>query len=538
MRKHRINQLYKILILLVLPILLSSGTNNMVNEHIRKKVEDLNAGLTVYIRGEKLYCEKLIPEYYSEQNFEPGWKNDKNVKELVQLLALAKEDGLQPEDYHVEVIRDILKSNQGPEEKADLDMLLSDAYMLYASHILNGKVDPETIDAEWHAMRKEGNPVKLLDSALSERAIYHSISALEPPHPSYKGLKSALKSYYEMAENGGWIAIPNGPTLKEGMTDSLRVPLIIARLLASEDLIDFPDDPYVYSEYLSSAMKKYQQRNGLEADGYVGKMTSESLNVPVEKRIDQIKVNMERLRWISHDLGENYIFVNIADFQLRVYEETEIVLQEKIIVGKPFRKTPVFSSDMTYIVLNPYWTIPPTILYNDVIPEVRKNKDYLATKNIRIINGKDRTEISPDSVDWQVRQNFPYILRQDPGPLNALGMVKFMFPNTYNVYIHDTPSKELFNRPERTFSSGCIRLENPEALLEYLSARHLDVDMQKIRKFIEEGKEKTLVLKKSIPIHILYLTSWIDKDMIHFRKDIYNRDQGVLDALRSSDNNR
>jgi murein L,D-transpeptidase YcbB/YkuD len=517
---------------------ISANDINVVNEHIRKRVEDLVAGNKSSIQGEILYCEKIIPEFYSHHNYEPAWKNDRNKKELIRLLGQASEEGLRSDDYHYGTILSLSDYARGAEQVAEMDMLLTDAYFLYASHILNGKVNPETIDSEWKATRREGNPVQLLDTALSVKEIYQSIIDLKPLHPSYQGLKEALKMYEMIAGNGGWSKIPVGETLKVGMKDSLRVPLIIERLMSTKDLQIAPGDGYTYSDTIASSVKNYQLRNGLDVDGNLGKMTTESMNITAEKRIEQIKVNMERFRWISHDLGEQYIFVNIADFQLRVYEDNKIVLKEKVIVGRPYRKTPVFTSQMMYIVLNPYWTVPPTILYEDMIPEVTKNADYLSSKKIRVFqgNGSNMIEINPDSISWSdmSRNNFTYTLKQDPGSLNALGEVKFMFPNKYNVYIHDTPSKELFNRSERTFSSGCIRLNNPRSLIQYLIPEYLDSDIEKIEKIIDKGKEHTILLTHPINVHILYLTAWVENGIVQFRKDIYERDAGVLTALNES----
>jgi len=528
----------KITSIIIFFLFISANDINVVNEHIRKRVEDLLAGNKISVQGERLHCEKIIPEFYSQRYYEPAWKNDRNKKELLRLLGQANEEGLRPDDYHYGTILSLSDYARGAEQVAELDMLLSDAYFLYSSHILNGKVNPETIDSEWKATRREGNPVQLLDTALSDKKIYQSIIDLEPVHPSYAGLKNALKVYEEIVKKGGWPQITSGETLKVGMKDSLRVPLIIERLISTEDLEIALRDRHTYSDTIALSVKKYQQRNGLEADGNLGKMTTESMNIPAEKRMEQIKVNMERFRWISHDLGEQYILVNIADFQLRVYEGNKIVLKEKVIVGRPYRKTPVFTSQMTYIVLNPYWTVPPTILYEDMIPEVTKNADYLSSKKIRVFlgNGINRTEINPDSINWpdMSRNNFPYTLRQDPGPLNALGKVKFMFPNNYNVYIHDTPSKELFNRVERTFSSGCIRLMNPMLLIQYLIPEYLDIDMDKIEKIIDKGEEQTILLSHPINVHTLYLTAWVEDGIVQFRKDIYDRDTGVLMALMES----
>ena len=350
-------------------------------------------------------------------------------------------------------------------------------------------------------------------------------------------MKSALQKYKEIKINGAWSLIPIGETLKIGGADSIRVPLLIDRLLATQDLTQRPSNRIIYSESIAESVKKYQQRNGLETDGNLGKMTTTMLNVSVDERIDQIKINLERYRWISKELGTHYVLVNIADYSMQVLKNEKLTFKEKVIVGKPFRKTPVFSSKMSYMVVNPTWTVPPTILFNDILPEVKKNPGYLATKNIRVLQGQGSSVsiIDPYTIDWTAlsRGNFPYILRQDPGPINALGVVKFMFPNQYNVYIHDTPSKELFERSDRAFSSGCIRLNNPLSFAKYLLQEDPKWNEERLNKVIANGMEQSIMLDKPLNVHILYLTSWVDNGQVHFRNDLYQRDKPVLDALNS-----
>ena len=526
------------LVLLINSLIFSNDKNDVISEEIRRRVEDLNAGIKVEIQGQMLFCAKLLPEFYGQRSFEPAWSNEKNSREFISQLIKANEVGLSPFDYHYKLITDFSKNVRSPEEHAELDMLITDAYLLYASHLLNGKVNPETIDSEWKAVRREGNPVSILQKAISNKNVSKSLDDLEQTNTSYRGLKEALKEYQNVLDNGSWIVLPDGPTLKPGITDSIRVPLLIKRLIISGDLNFEPEDRISFTEAIAQSLRKYQKRNGLEIDGNLGKLTTESLNISVENRIDQIKVNLERYRWIFHDLGEQYVFVNIAGFQMQVVENEQVVLQEKVIVGKPFRKTPVFSSKMTYLVLNPYWTVPPTILYNDIIPEVKKNVGYLSLKNIRVIQGygSETKEIDPSTIDWNKysQGKFPYTLRQDPGVINALGVVKFIFPNNYSVYIHDTPSKELFNRPERTFSSGCIRLNNPMSLVNYLLSDETGLNQEKINNMLSLGKEKTIMLKKPINVHIQYLTCWFDGESLQFRNDVYSRDKPVLQALNES----
>jgi len=278
----------------------------------------------------------------------------------------------------------------------------------------------------------------------------------------------------------------------------------------------------------------FQLRNGLAADGVVGKATIEAMNIPVEDRIATIEANLERWRWLSDDLGESYIKVNIANFELQVIEKDDMVFKTEAIVGLNSRETPVFSSIMTYLVLNPDWTVPPTILNTDIIPSVINNPGYLAEKNLKILRN-DGTEVDPSTIDWIniVTAGFPYRIHQEPGPGNALGRVKFMFPNKFSVYIHDTPNHNLFGRTDRSLSSGCIRVNNPLALAAWLMKDSPAWTPAQIKNVIDEGKERTVNLAKPIQVHIVYLTAWAsDEGLAYFRKDIYNRDQPLMAALK------
>ena len=512
----------------------SWSTDDASNEHIRKAVELLRLGNETIIQGETIYCKALLPEFYQRNEFNLAW-DTKDKKQLLAVLGSASEDGLFPDNYHYDALLRSSSSSKSLEEKAELDLMLTDSFLLYASHFLNGKVNPETVDGEWKAVRREGNAREFLEQALASENIESALRSLKPGHSGYDLLKKQLTIYKNLAADGGWNPIPEGPTLKVGMTDSVRVPKLIDRLLASGDLALMKNNNFELNPMIESALKKYQIRNGLEVDGALGKQTLESLNIPIEERINQILINMERYRWIAQDLGEHYVIVNIADFQLQVFRQGNLTFEENVIVGKTFRKTPVFSSKMTYMVLNPYWVVPPTILFQDFLPEIQKNPAFLTTKNIKVLQGFGTSApiIDPLTVDWKQysKSNFPFTLRQDPGPTNALGQVKFIFPNNYNVYIHDTPSKEMFQRADRAFSSGCIRLKNPMNFTHYLLKDNPKLDKTAIDKIMKEGKEYTIFLDKPVNVHILYLTSWVEKGEIQFRKDVYNRDQPLLTAL-------
>lgn len=511
--------------------------SDSTSEQIRKASEHLRLGNQVVIRGEKVHCKTLLPEFYQRNVFQPAWDKSDKVA-LLKVLSDTELDGLHPADYHYALLDSLRPVMKSPEERAELDMLFTDAFLLYASHYLNGKVNPETVDSEWKAIRREGNAREFLENALASDQVEEVLRSLEPDFAGYAALRDALARYREVKARGGWESIPEGTTLKPGMTDSLRLPILAKRLLLTGDLSAPLDDEYVLSSAMVEAIKAYQKRNGLEVDGALGKQTVESLNVPVEVRIDQIIANMERYRWISQNLGQHYVMVNIADFSMKAYRSGQETYRESVIVGKTYRKTPVFSSKMTYIVLNPYWVVPPTILFNDILPEVQKNAGYLNTKNIKVLQGFGTSSeyIDPLTIEWSKYSKgyFPFTLRQEPGPTNALGQVKFMFPNTYNVYMHDTPSKELFQKTDRAFSSGCIRLRNPMDFAYYLLQDQPRWNKENVQKVLKEGKEQTILLKEHVGVHVLYLTSWIDEGVVHFRKDIYARDLPLITALKQS----
>ena len=289
--------------------------------------------------------------------------------------------------------------------------------------------------------------------------------------------------------------------------------------------------------HLVEGVKRFQARHGLEPDGNVGRATIETMNVPVDRRIEQIKANLERWRWLPRDFGERYILVNIASFSLDVIEDGHPVLSMPVIVGRDYRETPVFGADMTYLVLNPTWTVPPKLAVEDILRQILEEPEYLAKKEdpgLFRLDGKSAMEVDPATIDWAslTAAHFPYMLRQDPSPCNSLGRIAFMLPNEYAVYLHDTPEKWLFERSERSFSSGCIRLADPMALAEYLLAGEKGWDRREILSEIEKGERRIVRLSRPIPVFLVYLTAWVDdRGIIHFQRDIYGRDAALIRAL-------
>ncbi len=370
----------------------------------------------------------------------------------------------------------------------------------------------------------------LLDQAATTPDFSAFLEALSPNTPNYARLKRRLAQYRDKAALGGFTPIPEGETLKPGMEDQ-RVPLLRQRL-SEEDFMDAASHTgSVYDGSLVDAVKTFQDHHGIAVDGVIGPSTLAEINVPIEKRLIQMELNMERRRWMPDFLGDTYVFVNLADQNLKVVKNDKTWHTARVVVGKPYHATPVFSDEMTYVEINPFWNVPRSIATNEYLPKLRQNPNALSAQNIRIFSGEQ--EIAPTQVAWNSYSggNFPFKLRQDPGGKNALGRIKFMFPNQFNIYIHDTPSKALFDRAQRSFSHGCIRVSDPFALGSVLLGDQ-GYDRAKLEALRDSGERKIVKLDRPIPVHLTYLTAWMNKDgSTHFRQDIYDRDQVLQKAL-------
>ncbi len=412
--------------------------------------------------------------YYSDRDFKPIWTRDSGAKTkakvLLNVLKAAADHGLDPRDYSIDEIEERLDSTD-PEQLAELDLLISDVFADYGRDLAKGRIDPASTSSEIHVKPKGPGPLSLIDGAEDAEDIEPYLATVAPSAWEYGALKGGLADYRAIAAAGGWPALPEGPTLKPGMDDA-RVPVLRKRLSATGEFKGDANDPAtVYDEALVDAVKAFQERHGLNGDGAIGPGTFAALNVPVEDRIAQLIINLERRRWIEDDLGKEYVFVNLADARLQVLRksgtENEVVHEARLVVGEPTRRTPVFTEDMSFVVFNPYWEVPPSIANNEYLPKLRKDPGYLAKQDIRILSASG--EINPWSVNWSSVKRLPYRLRQDSGEGNALGRIKFMFPNPYNIYIHDTPSKRLFEKEQRFFSHGCMRVQHPALLAEVLA---------------------------------------------------------------------
>ncbi|MBI5968857.1 MAG: L,D-transpeptidase family protein [Deltaproteobacteria bacterium] len=529
----------------------AANLSEQVSDVLRGRMEAAGTPLRILCRGE-LICESvLLPPFYERRSFLPAWSADDGprpeVDSFIRGLQQAGQEGLRAEDYHLSNIKTLLaelrqdmalKRPLSPEKLADLDLMVTDSFLIYASHLLTGRVNPETIQAEWYAQSRKANLDRILQIALDSQQTENVLQGLLPRHPGYGRLRQALRDYRNIAQKGGWPSVPSGPKMRQG-DSGRRVRILRARLVSTRDLQPVPKKSApLFDESLDRAVRKFQLRHGLDIDGIVGPATLAALNVPVEKRIRQIEGNMERWRWLPQDFGSRYILVNIAKFGLEVIENGRPVLTMRAIVGKPYQRTPVFSAQMTYLVLRPFWHVPPSIAEEEMLPLILQDPNYLAKNQIKLFEGwgSAQKEIDSGAADWSKvsADSFPYNLRQEPGPLNPLGRIKFMFPNKFNVYLHDTPSPELFKKTEREFSHGCIRIEKPIELAEYLLRGDPQWTRESLAEAIDQSIDHTVRLPEPIPIHVLYWTAGVEEDgSVHFRKDIYERDEPLREALEA-----
>ena len=461
-----------------------------------------------------------LPCFYERRQYAPAWIGDKGLRpdadELIAALADAPADGLDSERYRLADLSRRLaqaKSAPAPGGLAEIDLRLTDAFLRLAADLYNGAVNPDLIYSDCRLNLPETDLAAALESALAAGRVRQSLAELAPPHAGYKALKAALAQARALAARGGWPAVPEGPPLKPGDRGE-RVAALRARLEGSGELAAdaSPAEAHdLFDAPLQAALVQFQDQHGLDADGKMGKGTLAALNVPAGQRVRQMEINLDRWRWLPRDLGERYIMVNIAGFALDVVEDGRPALSMKVVAGKPTTRTPMFSGRMTNVVLNPYWNVPPDIARKEVLPRIAREPGYAE---------KEGLEVKGNEV------------RQKPGPKNALGRVKLLFPNRFNVYLHDTPARSLFSRTVRGFSHGCIRIEKPVELAEYLLKDDPAWTPEKIAAVLAKGREAWVTIPNPLPVHLVYWTAWVDEaGALQLRDDLYGRDKPLLKVL-------
>jgi len=461
------------------------------------------------------------------------WVGTGRMTPFIQRLLDAEDDGLNPDDYPVDTLIDLRDSLNvsDPMSSARAELYFSAFFVAYASDLKTGRVIPQKVDPRLFRNRKTIDVLRLLTDMSKYREPTKYLNEFEPKNPQYQALKKLLVHYRALAAKGGWGIVEPGVNLKPGMTDP-RVAEMRKLLTATGDYEwQTPGDPDFYDEQLAIGVKRFQARHGLEAKGLIGKQTIIAMNVPVEERVRQIMLNMERWRWMPENLGDYYFLVNIAAFELQRIQANTIIDRMNTVVGAPATQTPEFSDELEYVEFNPTWTVPYSIATKEMLPRLRGNPFAYASDFEVFIGGKLATW---GSIDWFAYGpgNFPFTFRQKPGPKNALGKVKFMMPNKHNIYLHDSPAKDKFLQTARAFSHGCIRLSRPVDLAYALVPDLGGWSKQRMDAAWASGKTTRASFTDHIPVHLIYGTAFKgDAGMIEFRPDVYGRDRKLYNAL-------
>ena len=517
-----------VVLCLGLPLAGRAQASDPVAASLRAQVEQL-------ARGGSAQSGQALLDFYRQRHYAPAWTQPATVDQLLAALASTAEDGLDPEDYGLSKLKalraELIAGRANPAQRARFDLRATDGYLAALLALYRGKVDPATLDPDWNFEARPLDPAQGLRVALDavDRGQVDALFArARPQSPRYGRLRDALARLRAVASRGGWPALPEGPTLQPGMRDA-RVPPLRQRLAAGGYLPAGAAADEHYDAALEDAVKDFQHDHYLAADGRVGAATRAALNVAVARRIDQLRVNLERARWLLHHAQGDFVVVDIAGYKISYHKDGAPVWRSRVQVGKPYRSTPVFASRITTLTLNPTWEVPPTIFKHDILPKVRANPGYLAAQRIRVLDGKGQL-VPPQSVNW----NHPsgIALRQDAGPGNALGRLAIRFPNPYAVYLHDTPHQALFDANQRDFSSGCIRVQHPRELAVLLLDDPVKWSRTALDRAIDTGKTQAVSLPRPVPLLLAYWTVELgDGDRIGYRPDIYRRDDKLLAAL-------
>lgn len=452
--------------------------------------------------------------FYAKRHYAYAWYDDKGLIEqagnLYNRIMNISEEGLPdklPYRDSLALVMDSLLATGTLKPDTETELMLTAQYFSYAKNAWQGLTEKESKALDWHLPRRKVNLVQLMDSLLGDKTAFVNN---EPLYRQYGLLKTYLKKYRDIEAAGGWKEIKPGKRKYEPGDSSGVIRLIKERLYQLGDLAIY-DSSAVYDSSLIQGIKAFQERLGLKQDGIIGVNFFKEINFPISKRVEQIIVNMERCRWLPEIPGREYLVVNIPEFTLHAYKDDSLLWSMEVIVGKAIHETVVFSGELKYVVFSPYWNIPSGILKNEIMPALRRNPNYLKRNNMEWVGNS---------------------LRQRPGPGNPLGLVKFLFPNSYSIYLHDTPAKSLFGQDKRTFSHGCIRVSRAKDLAQWLLRDYPEWTDEKITQAMQAGKEQYFTLEETVPVFIAYFTSWVDRrGRINFREDVYKRDERLAKML-------
>jgi L,D-transpeptidase YcbB len=487
---------------------------------------------------------KLTRTFYGRREFAPAWiergSPRPQMKALIRAVHAADREGLDPELYSASLLDQRMEeaskgflTSKGfnAREAVAMDVWLTWLYVKFASDLADGVSDLAHADPSWKIRPESFDPLARLEAALRDNRVAESLFELAPTHQDYRALQKALADYRRKATRGDWPAVPSNLKLKAGASSPQAV-LLARRLAASGDYagsVPAGDQAIPYGPDLQEAVKRFQRRHGLADDGAAGPALAAELNVPLEARIRQIALNMERWRWLPRELGDRYILVNIPEMRLDVWDRGTVPLSMRVVVGKPDTQTPIFNDELTHIVFAPYWNVPADIAKKETLPAVVRDPGFLDRMNMAVVDAGGR-EVDPDSIDLASPESYRF--RQRPGTSNALGLVKFMFPNQFNVYLHDTPADSQFERASRSLSHGCVRLEEPGKLAQYVLRDQPEWTADRIGQAMHAGQERTVKLSRRIPVYLGYWTSRVGGDgTVQFRKDVYRIEERLSAKL-------
>jgi murein L,D-transpeptidase YcbB/YkuD len=487
--------------------------------------------------------DRTLHSFYRERSFAPNWIEhnvpSSRAEQLRQIILAANLDGLTPEDYFIGPLN-ARWDRRDVTSRAELDILLTLACGRFAADAREGRIEPHDIDLKLFGAERPERPdlKKIIGEVLNRSDIAVALREQFPNHRQYERMRSALADYQRITAAGGWTTIDQGPPLTLGASGK-RVAALVRRLEITADMPGTKAPVDTYSDEVADAVRRFQQRHGIPVSGRVDARTLTALNVPVTERIKAIVINLERWRWLQRDFSDGKeVLVNIAGYELFAENSGDMALRLPVIVGKAHHATPVFSDRIRWVEVNPYWNVPSSIAANEMLPKQKKDPNYLAKQHMRLYDARagSQRQLSPTSINWhkvtraQMRR---YAIKQDPGAWNALGKLKFVFPNSYSVYLHDTSAPELFARPERLFSHGCIRVSSPGRLAAFLlDSPNEPWTVDRVTEYIASGKNQVIKLPAPVRVHLTYRTAWVDRDgTVQFRPDVYGRDAKIASVM-------
>jgi len=500
-----------------------------------------------FAKGQQIMCagrlackSPLLAKFYANRKNSLAWVKGGVLTgsgvALIEAIENASLDGLDPRVYHIKQIQKMavaLKENDSSvdfDAIADLDLTLTDGLLLYMNNLVYGWQNPKVLYPQWPNAQKKVDLLAAANKMVVDDDINKTLQEISPKYPEYMKFREKLADYYKVAaEDDGWETIDDGETLQEGVKGD-RVKLLQKRLYISGELNDLKNAGK-FDSNLTKAVTLYQENNGIDDDGIVGSQTLRSLNVSVGKRIQQIELNMDRMRFLPDIYPERFAIVNIPDYSMTVMEDGKLKLFSPVVVGKPNKQTCVLNSQISEIEINPFWNVPASIASKETLPAIQADPKFLANNDIKVFKLKDGkySEINPDKVDWKKvkSSNLNYRFRQNPGDDNAMGKLKFKFINKCGIYLHDSPFPELFDETQRGFSHGCVRVGMPVDFATFLLSPNKGWSRPDFDAQLALGKQNSVKLSKPLQLYIVYLTAWydVDEDFVQFRDDIYNFDK-------------